>query len=123
MQRQLECTICFVLLQVWISYAQFELSLGTEDSLQKARDVYREGCQSMKEINDKEERLMLLENWKEFEVFLFSSFCRASFIYARQWCVRYSELLFLSQADASCKRQTFLLQAGQEEPESFCGVS
>ncbi len=61
-------TIVVLLLQVWISYAQFELSLGTEDCLQKTRDVYRDSCNAMKDTNEKEERLMLLENWKEFEV-------------------------------------------------------
>ncbi len=53
---------------MWISYAQFELSLGVEDALTRARDVYRQGCKSLKDSDDKEERLMLLENWKEFEV-------------------------------------------------------
>ena len=53
---------------MWISYAQFELSLDTEDCKEKARGVYKEGCSSLKETNEKEERLMLLENWKEYEV-------------------------------------------------------
>ena len=57
-----------ILLQVWISYAQFELSLDTENCKEKARSVYKEGCNSLKETNEKEERLMLLENWKDYEV-------------------------------------------------------
>ena len=38
---------------------------------EKARGVYREGCNSLKETNEKEERLMLLENWKDYEVKMF----------------------------------------------------
>ena len=55
-------------LQVWVSYATFELSRSDEDSVPMARQVYRDAYKTMKEQGDKEERLMLLEEWKEFEV-------------------------------------------------------
>lgn len=34
----------------------------------KCRVVYQEGNKGLKDNEDKEERLMLLESWKEFEV-------------------------------------------------------
>lgn len=61
--------ICFALpiLQVWISYAQFELSVDTEDRLQRCRQVYEEANKGLRSCEEKEERLMLLESWREFE--------------------------------------------------------
>ena len=56
---------CF---QVWVSFAQFELSLSDDDAVKRARQVYEKGCQELKLNTGKEERLALLEAWKEFEV-------------------------------------------------------
>jgi len=53
---------------VWLSYAQFELSVNDEASLQRTRNVYKQSNAALKDCEDKEERLMLLEAWKDFEV-------------------------------------------------------
>ncbi|KAL6486665.1 hypothetical protein MHYP_G00060570 [Metynnis hypsauchen] len=53
--------------KVWISYAQFELSVDSEDRLQRCRQVYEEANKSLRNCEEKEERLMLLESWREFE--------------------------------------------------------
>ncbi|KAI0208053.1 Crooked neck-like protein 1 [Lamellibrachia satsuma] len=54
--------------KVWISYGQFELSVGGPENVAQARDVYRRANQTFKQADEKEERLVLLESWKEFEV-------------------------------------------------------
>ena len=51
-----------------MSYAQFELSVDDADSVRKSRAEFRQANTAMKEADEKEERLMLLEAWKEFEV-------------------------------------------------------
>jgi len=53
---------------VWLSYAQFELSVNDDHSLQRTRSVYKQANSALKDCDEKEERLMLLEAWKEFEV-------------------------------------------------------
>lgn len=55
--------------KVWISFANFELSIQSEngENAINARKVYSEGNKSLKNINEKEERLMLLESWQEME--------------------------------------------------------
>ena len=53
---------------MWLSFAQFELSVNDENSLQRTRSVYRQANGALKDCDEKEERLMLLEAWKEFEV-------------------------------------------------------
>lgn len=55
---------------MWISFANFELSIQTEngENVINTRKVYSEGNKSLKNINEKEERLMLLESWQEMEV-------------------------------------------------------
>ena len=59
-----------MILQVWISYANFELSIQSEngENVKNARKVYSDGNKSLKNNNVKEERLMLLESWQEMEV-------------------------------------------------------
>uniref|UniRef100_A0A914WDT6 Crooked neck-like protein 1 n=2 Tax=Plectus sambesii TaxID=2011161 RepID=A0A914WDT6_9BILA len=54
--------------KVWISCAQFELGTDDERRVEKARDVYRKANKALQSSSDKEERLMLLESWKQFEV-------------------------------------------------------
>uniref|UniRef100_A0A665UMZ9 Pre-mRNA-splicing factor Syf1/CRNKL1-like C-terminal HAT-repeats domain-containing protein n=1 Tax=Echeneis naucrates TaxID=173247 RepID=A0A665UMZ9_ECHNA len=54
--------------KVWISYAKFELSIDTADRLQKCRQIYEEANKGMRSCEEKEERLMLLESWKDFEM-------------------------------------------------------
>ena len=63
----LKNTYSFLFSQVWISFAQFELSVGLDTSIEKCRKVYEEACKAMRD-NEKEERLMILESWQEFEV-------------------------------------------------------
>uniref|UniRef100_A0A8C7K521 Crooked neck-like protein 1 n=1 Tax=Oncorhynchus kisutch TaxID=8019 RepID=A0A8C7K521_ONCKI len=53
--------------KVWISYAQYELSIDTSDRLQRCRGIFEEGNKGLRSCEEKEERLMLLESWKEFE--------------------------------------------------------
>lgn len=55
--------------KVWISFANFELSIQSEngENVINTRKVYSEGNKSLKNINEKEERLMLLESWQEME--------------------------------------------------------
>ncbi|XP_018922161.2 crooked neck-like protein 1 [Cyprinus carpio] len=53
--------------KVWISYGQFELSIDSDDRIQRCRQIYEEANKSMQGCEEKEERLMLLESWREFE--------------------------------------------------------
>ncbi|GBC00313.1 hypothetical protein RclHR1_03810002 [Rhizophagus clarus] len=56
--------------KVWISFAQFELNADEGDrqgALERARKVFENAYNSMKEKELKEERVLLLESWKEFE--------------------------------------------------------
>ena len=56
--------------KVWLSFAQFELSVGEEDSVQRVREVYRQAHERMKQAEEdlKEERVAILHAWKLFEV-------------------------------------------------------
>ncbi|KAK7151229.1 hypothetical protein R3I93_012234 [Phoxinus phoxinus] len=53
--------------KVWISYAQFEMSIDSEDRIQRCRQIYEEANKSMQGCEEKEERLMLLESWRDYE--------------------------------------------------------
>ncbi|MBN3270878.1 CRNL1 protein, partial [Polyodon spathula] len=53
--------------KVWISYAQFELSLESETRLAKCQQIYEEANKAMRNCEEKEERLMLLESWRDLE--------------------------------------------------------
>ncbi|CAB1444959.1 unnamed protein product [Pleuronectes platessa] len=53
--------------KVWISYAKFELSIDGPDRLQRCRQIFEEANKGMRSCEEKEERLMLLESWKDFE--------------------------------------------------------
>ncbi|XP_068198073.1 crooked neck-like protein 1 [Antennarius striatus] len=53
--------------KVWISYARFELSLEGPDRLQRGRQIFEEANRSLRSCEEKEERLMLLEAWRDFE--------------------------------------------------------
>ncbi|KAG8182521.1 hypothetical protein JTE90_002059 [Oedothorax gibbosus] len=54
--------------KVWISFARFELGCGEgRDAILQARHVYEKANKSLRTANEKEERMMLLEAWKEFE--------------------------------------------------------
>ncbi|KAE8601163.1 hypothetical protein XENTR_v10013561 [Xenopus tropicalis] len=53
--------------KVWISFAQFELTSSNEDTLGKCRQIYEEANKSLRNCEEKEERLMLLESWRNFE--------------------------------------------------------
>lgn len=55
-----------------MSYAQFEMSMGTAeegvDSVALARTVYERGNGALRASGEKEERVMLLEAWRELEL-------------------------------------------------------
>jgi len=53
--------------KVWLSFAQFELQVDHEDRLEEARHVYEDANKKLRQNGEKEERLMLLEAWKQFE--------------------------------------------------------
>lgn len=65
-ERLLERTIH---IKVWLSYAKFELSIEGTDGMNilLARRVYERANESLKNCVEKEERVMLLENWRDFE--------------------------------------------------------
>ncbi len=48
--------------------AQFEASIDESDSIDRARDVFEQAYKTLRTANDKEERLMLVEHWLDFEV-------------------------------------------------------
>jgi hypothetical protein len=50
-----------------MSYAQFELAASEEGSIALARRVYERANQSLRGANEKEERVLLLEAWRDFE--------------------------------------------------------
>ena len=50
--------------KVWVSYAQFEESIGNPDS---ARAIYEKGYKTLVGDDLKEERVVLVDAWKEFE--------------------------------------------------------
>lgn len=53
-------------IKVWISYAQFEADIN---EVQKSRDIYLQADRFFKDNGDlKEERVMLLESWRDMEV-------------------------------------------------------
>nr|CAI5859720.1 unnamed protein product [Callosobruchus analis] len=55
--------------KVWLSYAKFELNNQTEGDMNVhlARRVFERANECMKNASEKEARVLLLENWKEFE--------------------------------------------------------
>ena len=55
--------------KVWLSYAKFELNNQIEDNLNiaLARRVYERANDSLKNYGEKESRVLLLENWRDFE--------------------------------------------------------
>merc|ERR1711872_765309 len=53
--------------KVWLSFAQFELQAEHEDRLVQARHVYEQANKALRQAKEKEERLMLLEAWRDFE--------------------------------------------------------
>uniref|UniRef100_A0A8C2Z9A5 Crooked neck-like protein 1 n=1 Tax=Cyclopterus lumpus TaxID=8103 RepID=A0A8C2Z9A5_CYCLU len=53
--------------KVWISYAKYELSINSSERLQKCRQILEEANKGMRNCEEKEERLMLLESWRDFE--------------------------------------------------------
>lgn len=53
--------------KVWISFAHFQLNYGGTDPVPLARTVYERANKQLRSSEEKEERLMLLESWSEFE--------------------------------------------------------
>ncbi|CAH2253441.1 crooked neck 1 [Pelobates cultripes] len=53
--------------KVWISFAQFELTTGSDDVIENCRLIYEEANKSLRNCEEKEERLMLLESWRHYE--------------------------------------------------------
>lgn len=50
-----------------MSYAQFEMSAADEGNVAFARQVYDRANQSLRGASEKEERVFLLEAWRDFE--------------------------------------------------------
>lgn len=55
--------------KVWLSYAKFEFNNPNEDNMNVllSRRIFERANESMKNAAEKEARVLLLENWKEFE--------------------------------------------------------
>ena len=53
--------------KVWLSYAKFESSLESEEGVENGRKVYEQANANLKNSGSGEERLMLLEAWRDFE--------------------------------------------------------
>ena len=53
--------------KVWLSFAKFEASLVSEDAVRNSRSVYSRADEALKLTNSRDERVMLLEAWLEFE--------------------------------------------------------
>merc|ERR1712083_353260 len=53
--------------KVWLSYAQFELQVEHEDRIQQARHVYEQANKELRRSREKEERLMMLEAWRDLQ--------------------------------------------------------
>merc|ERR1712227_707893 len=53
--------------KVWLSLAQFERQNDHEDRVLQARHVFEQANKALRQVREKEERLMLLEAWAEFE--------------------------------------------------------
>lgn len=67
LQMEVSAWVRFAFPQVWISFAQFELSAGREENLSRCRQIYEEANKAMRNCEEKEERVMLLESWRSFE--------------------------------------------------------
>jgi crooked neck len=50
-----------------MSYAQFEMSSSEEGNVVLARQVYERANESLRGAGEKEERVLLLEAWRDFE--------------------------------------------------------
>lgn len=53
--------------KVWISYARCQHSMPVQDNVTQARAVFQQANRSLRSCQEKEQRLMLLEAWTEFE--------------------------------------------------------
>ncbi|XP_055540940.1 protein crooked neck [Wyeomyia smithii] len=55
--------------KVWISYAKFEMAAEIEDNInvQLSRRVYERANDSLKNVAEKESRVLVLEAWRDFE--------------------------------------------------------
>ena len=46
----------------------FEKSTSNPEAVKNTRKIFQEAAKAMKDANEKEERLMILESWQAFEV-------------------------------------------------------
>lgn len=53
--------------KVWLSFAMFEKSTSDPEAVKNTRKIFQEAAKAMKDANEKEERLMILESWQAFE--------------------------------------------------------
>ncbi|XP_048448554.1 crooked neck-like protein 1, partial [Rhincodon typus] len=53
--------------KVWISYVQFELSVDVPERISRCRQIYEDANRSLRNCEEKEERLIFLESWRDFE--------------------------------------------------------
>ena len=54
--------------KVWLSLAQFEATIDEPDSIDRTREIFEQAYKTLRTASDKEERLMLVEHWLDFEV-------------------------------------------------------
>lgn len=56
-------------IKVWMSYAKFELNAENAENInvEMARRVYERANNNLRELNEKESRVLLLEAWRDFE--------------------------------------------------------
>jgi len=54
-------------IKVWLSYATFEMSLASIEGFEGARKVFQRANSAMKHEDSKEERMLVIRSWKEFE--------------------------------------------------------
>jgi len=50
--------------RVWLSFAEFEVQIG---NINEARDIYKKAFESLKDQERIQERVQLIEKWREFE--------------------------------------------------------
>jgi crooked neck len=57
-------------IKVWLSFAQFESTnpINGESKNEKAREIYKRAYDELKNATNKETRMLLIENWKQFEL-------------------------------------------------------
>lgn len=53
--------------KVWLSFAKFEASLKSDDGNANSRSIYERADKALRNAENTEERVLLLESWRDFE--------------------------------------------------------